>query len=106
MLDVAKISVQSASVNGLVKAVDDVSFHLKRGDIGCVLGASGCGKTTVLRAIAGFEPLSAGSIRLSERVISSPNELVPPEQREVGMMFQDYALFPHLTVAKNVGFGL
>jgi iron(III) transport system ATP-binding protein len=106
MLDVANISVQYASVNGLVTAVDDVSFHLKRGDIGCLLGASGCGKTTVLRAIAGFEPLSAGSIKLAQRVISTPNELVPPEQREVGMMFQDYALFPHLTVAKNVGFGL
>ena len=70
------------------------------------MGGSGSGKTTVLRAIAGFEPVRAGRILLDGAVISSPTEQVAPELRRVGMMFQDYALFPHLTVALNVAFGL
>jgi len=86
--------------------VDALSLQLERGHIGCLLGASGCGKTTVLRAIAGFEPLRAGAIRLDGTVLSSAQDQVPPERRRVGMMFQDYALFPHLNVAENVGFGL
>jgi iron(III) transport system ATP-binding protein len=86
--------------------VRDVSFVLERGIIGCLLGPSGCGKTTILRAIAGFEPVSRGEILLRERLVSSPGRAVPPEQRKVGMVFQDFALFPHLTVARNVGFGL
>src|SRR5690606_16812859 len=75
-------------------------------EVGCLLGPSGCGKTTVLRAIAGFEPLQAGSVSLDCRPLSSPALALPPEQRGIGMMFQDYALFPHLDVARNVGFGL
>src|SRR5690606_11406226 len=71
-----------------------------------LLGASGCGKTTVLRAIAGFEPLRAGAIRLDGTVLSGGGVHVLPEKRRVGMMFQDYALFPHLTVGENVAFGL
>ena len=71
-----------------------------------LLGPSGCGKTTVLRTIAGFEPLSTGSIRLGDVVLSSPQIHLPPERRRVGMMFQEYALFPHLTAAQNVAFGL
>ncbi len=66
----------------------------------------GCGKTTTLRAIAGFEPVSSGEIRLNGAVVSATDRSVPPEQRRVGMVFQDYALFPHLTVRENVGFGL
>jgi iron(III) transport system ATP-binding protein len=87
-------------------AVDALSLRLAAGEIGCLLGSSGCGKTTVLRAIAGFEPLQAGRILLRGREIASPRESLPPERRRVGMMFQDYALFPHLDVAANVGFGL
>jgi len=92
--------------DGRVPVVKDFSLQLERGHIGCLLGASGCGKTTVLRAIAGFEPLRSGRITLNGEVLSTPDNLVAPELRQVGMMFQDYALFPHLTVAQNVGFGL
>lgn len=91
---------------GLRTVVDDMSLSLQTGDIGCLLGASGCGKTTVLRAIAGFEPARQGSIALDDTLLSSPAEHLAPERRRVGMMFQDYALFPHLSVAANVGFGL
>ncbi|MCC5854360.1 MAG: ABC transporter ATP-binding protein [Idiomarina sp.] len=86
--------------------VDDVSFSLDAGDIGCLLGPSGCGKTTLLRAIAGFEPVLRGSIELGQRLVSSPAQLVPPEKRGIGMVFQDFALFPHLTVAENISFGI
>lgn len=83
-----------------------LSFELDQGEIGCLLGASGCGKTTALRAIAGFEPLRAGEIRISDRVASTPDFRLAPEKRSVGMVFQDHALFPHLTLTENVGFGL
>jgi len=83
-----------------------LSFELDQGEIGCLLGASGCGKTTALRAIAGFEPLRAGEIRIGDKVASTPGFRLAPEKRSVGMVFQDYALFPHLNVAGNVGFGL
>ena len=86
--------------------VDGLSLDLAAGEIGCLLGASGCGKTTVLRAIAGFEPVLAGSIRLEGERIADARAGLPPEKRRVGMMFQDYALFPHLDVAANVAFGL
>jgi iron(III) transport system ATP-binding protein len=91
---------------GLHIVVDDFSLSLDAGDIGCLLGPSGCGKTTVLRAIAGFEPVRAGRIRLGDVLLSSPEVHLPPERRRVGMMFQEYALFPHLTAARNVAFGL
>src|SRR3546814_15915293 len=81
-------------------------FRSEKGGIGCLLGASGCGKTTVLRAIAGFEPLRAGSISLGDAYLSEVGRQLAPERRNVGMMFQDYALFPHLTVGKNIAFGL
>jgi iron(III) transport system ATP-binding protein len=86
--------------------VRDLSLRLKQGDIGCLLGPSGCGKTTALRAIAGFEPVSAGTIRLDGRTVAEAGASVPPEQRHVGMVFQDYALFPHLSVERNIAFGL
>jgi iron(III) transport system ATP-binding protein len=86
--------------------VDGLSLALASGEIGCLLGASGCGKTTALRAVAGFEPLSAGQIRIGGEVLSSAQTTVAPERRRVGMMFQDYALFPHLTAAQNIAFGL
>ncbi|MBH0209054.1 MAG: ABC transporter ATP-binding protein [Nitrospira sp.] len=87
-------------------AVHDMSFSVREGEILCLLGPSGCGKTTVLRAIAGFEPVRSGEILLSGRMVSSPSETVPTEHRRVGMVFQEYALFPHLRVADNIAFGL
>jgi iron(III) transport system ATP-binding protein len=100
------VCVAYEGARGLHTAIDDFSLALEAGRIGCLLGPSGCGKTTVLRAIAGFEPLRAGSIHLGEALLSSPTAHMPPEQRRVGMMFQEYALFPHLNAAQNVGFGL
>jgi iron(III) transport system ATP-binding protein len=91
---------------GKLEVLHAVSFSIRRGTIACLLGASGCGKTTVLRCIAGFEPLCGGDIRLDEQIVSRPGLLLPPERRRIGMVFQDYALFPHRTVAGNVGFGL
>ncbi len=88
------------------RVVRGLSFTLEPGSIGCLLGPSGCGKTTVLRCLAGFEPVQGGKIVMSGRVMSEPGRLTPPELRGVGMVFQDYALFPHLTVAKNVAFGI
>ena len=86
--------------------LNGLGFSLDRGRIGCLLGPSGCGKTTLLRCLAGFEPITGGEIRLNGSVMSSAKALVPPEARGIGMVFQDYALFPHLNVAANVGFGL
>jgi iron(III) transport system ATP-binding protein len=86
--------------------VRDLSFVLDAGAIGCLLGPSGCGKTTLLRAIAGFEPVTAGQILIHGRRVSAPGRTLPPERRRIGMVFQDFALFPHLTVERNVGFGL
>ena len=87
-------------------AVDRVSFTLQQGDLLGLLGASGCGKTTLLRMIAGFDRPQSGKIELAGQIVASDKEWLPPERRDVGMVFQDYALFPHLTVAKNIGFGL
>jgi iron(III) transport system ATP-binding protein len=86
--------------------VKDLSLTLANGEIGCLLGASGCGKTTVLRLIAGFETPGAGRIRLRDETVGSAERNLPPEKRQIGMVFQDYALFPHLTIARNIGFGL
>jgi iron(III) transport system ATP-binding protein len=88
------------------EVVRGLDFSLARGAIGCLLGPSGCGKTTVLRCIAGFEALRAGSIRLNGVLVSGPGVMLPPERRRIGMVFQDYALFPHLTVEQNIAFGL
>ncbi len=86
--------------------LDGVSFRLEEGRIGCLLGPSGCGKTTVLRLIAGFDAPRAGDIRLAGERVSAPGWALPPEARRIGMVFQDYALFPHLSIARNVAFGL
>lgn len=85
---------------------EQISFALNEGEIGCLLGPSGCGKTSLLRAIAGFEPVREGGIELHGKIVSELGKHLPPEQRHIGMVFQDFALFPHLTVAKNIGFGL
>ena len=87
-------------------AVDGVSFNLQTGEIGVLIGPSGCGKTTLLRAVAGLERVHAGTIRLAKQLVSSPQVHLPAELRKIGMVFQDYALFPHLNIAGNVAFGL
>lgn len=102
-----QLTVDNVSVAyGSNTVVSEVSFSLVEGMIGCLLGPSGCGKTSLLRAIVGFEPVSTGAIRLGGELVSAPGQTLPPERRSVGMVFQDFALFPHLTVAGNIGFGL
>ncbi len=91
---------------GRAAAVDGASLELHPGRIACLLGPSGCGKSTLLRLIAGLEPVDAGEIRAGGRMLSGPRVHVPPERRDVGLVFQDYALFPHLTGLDNVAFGL
>ena len=87
-------------------AVQEISFAAREGEILCLLGPSGCGKTTILRAIAGFEPVRSGQLFLSGQLVSSPDVMIPTENRHVGMVFQEYALFPHLRVQDNIAFGL
>ena len=87
-------------------AVNHITLSLPQGDILALLGPSGCGKTTLLRMIAGFEAPQSGTIELAGQLVSAEGNLVPPERRSVGMVFQDFALFPHLTVAENIAFGL
>jgi iron(III) transport system ATP-binding protein len=87
-------------------ALAGLSFGLQEGEIGCLLGPSGCGKTTALRSIAGFERIDRGRITARDRVLAAPGVSVPPHERGIGIVFQDYALFPHLTVRGNVEFGL
>ena len=99
-------------MRGLWKSFDgapvlrDVSIAVPSGDVLVLLGPSGCGKTTLLRTIAGLEVPDAGEVEIGGRVLTSGTDVVPPERRQVGMVFQDWALFPHLTVAANVGYGL
>ncbi|MDP2778770.1 MAG: ABC transporter ATP-binding protein, partial [Anaerolineales bacterium] len=87
-------------------AVDDISFTLRSGEILALVGPSGCGKTTTLRLIAGLERPDSGSLHIKGQLVASPGHFTPPEKRGIGMVFQDHALFPHLTVSGNVKFGL
>ncbi len=111
-MGIANTEAPLLALNGVRIAYDEVevvrrlSFTLKRGSFGCLLGSSGCGKTTVLRAVAGFESVSEGEILINGVCASGPDTLLPPERRRIGMVFQDYALFPHLSVARNVAFGI
>ena len=103
------VSLQCAGVSkryGDVQAVLELHLTAKAGQILALLGPSGCGKTTTLRLIAGFEQPDDGEISIGSRVVSSPTSSVPPERRRIGMVFQEGALFPHLTVEQNVGYGL
>jgi len=99
-------------INGITKryaditAVDDVHISISQGEFFSLLGPSGCGKTTTLRLIAGLDCLSGGSISIDGKKVSDPSFFIPPEKREVGIVFQDYALFPHMTLFENVAFGL
>ena len=103
-LDVSLLGVHYAGRPN--PAVDGVSFTLQAGEIGVFIGPSGCGKTTLLRAVAGLERAQSGSISLAGQIVSSRAQHVAPESRRIGMVFQDFALFPHLNVANNVAFGL
>jgi len=101
------LSIQNIACQyGAQPVIHDFNLSIQRGDICCLLGPSGCGKTTVLRAIAGFHPVSHGSIELAGHSISTARGMLPPEQRNIGMVFQDYALFPHLSVCENITYGL
>ena len=86
--------------------IRDIDLELQEGEIGCLLGPSGCGKTTLLRSIAGFETPAQGQIRIRNSIVSDRVTNTPPEQRNIGMVFQDFALFPHLSVKKNIAFSL
>lgn len=86
--------------------VHNMNLHLAQGEIGCLLGPSGCGKTTLLRTIAGFERTTSGEILLADQLVSSTTLQLAPEKRNIGMVFQDFALFPHLTIANNIRFGI
>jgi iron(III) transport system ATP-binding protein len=104
--------VASVELRGLTKrfgalgVVDEVSLRIDHGQLVCLLGPSGCGKTTTLRLIAGFLEPTLGEIHVGERVVSSPAKTVPPENRKMSMIFQSYALWPHMTVAENIVYGL
>lgn len=106
------MSVDFLKVQGISAAYDktptieDINFNLAEGELACLLGPSGCGKTTILRTISGFQNLLTGSITLHDKVLASNSVNVLPEKRGVGMVFQEHALFPHLTLKKNIGFGL
>jgi iron(III) transport system ATP-binding protein len=101
-----EIDYPSRDGQGRITAVKGLNLNLTQGEIGCLLGSSGCGKSTVLRAICGFEPVKAGEIILRNQIVSSVSIHIPPNQRKVGMVFQDFALFPHLNVLENIAFGL
>src|SRR3954468_5320045 len=91
---------------GGVRSVDGIDLAVEPGEFICLLGPSGCGKTTTLRMIAGFLEPDEGEIRVHGRVVSAPGSVVPPERRNMGMIFQSYAVWPHMTVRENVGYGL
>jgi iron(III) transport system ATP-binding protein len=91
---------------GKQPVVEELSFALAEGEIGCLLGASGCGKTTALRLIAGFERPTAGEVRIDGDTVAGHGRFVPPERRHIGMVFQEYALFPHLSILDNIAFGI
>jgi len=91
---------------GPLTALDDVSLRIEHGLLVCLLGPSGCGKTTALRLVAGFLAPDHGSIKVGERLISAPGRVVPPERRNMSMIFQSYALWPHMTLRENVAYGL
>jgi iron(III) transport system ATP-binding protein len=104
---VASVELRSLTKRyGDAAVVDDVSLTIAHGNLVCLLGPSGCGKTTTLRLIAGFVEPSAGEIRVGDRVLSSPSQTQPPERRNMSMIFQSYALWPHMTVAENIIYGL
>lgn len=101
-----EINYLNSKTPQLNSAVINFNLELKQGEIGCLLGSSGCGKSTVLRAICGFEKVRQGNILLREQIVSSTTKHTPAHLRNIGMVFQDFALFPHLNVLQNIMFGL
>jgi len=105
-LEVRDLGVRLAAPTGPIHVLQGLSFKLAPGEIGSLLGTSGCGKTTALRTIAGFVQPAQGQVIIGGQTVAEPGRSIAPEHRGVGVVFQDYALFPHLTIARNVGFGL
>jgi iron(III) transport system ATP-binding protein len=106
-LDVDALRLEHVShAFGEVLAVDDLTLAVGSGELVCLLGPSGCGKTTVLRIAAGLEALQQGRVLMDDKPVADDKVAVPPEQRGVGLVFQYFALFPHLSVVDNVAFGL
>jgi iron(III) transport system ATP-binding protein len=104
---VASVELRGLTKNfGALTVVNNVSLTIEHGSLVCLLGPSGCGKTTTLRLIAGFIEPTAGEIRVGDRVVSSPQRTLPPERRNMSMIFQSYALWPHMTVTENIIYGL
>ncbi len=102
ILEVNNLSIRIAQS----RIINDVSFRVEQGDICCLLGPSGCGKTTLLRAIAGFQQPTSGELRMKGKLVASRKIMLPPEKRHIGMVFQDLALFPHMSVKDNIAFGM
>lgn len=106
MKKILEISNLSHSYDDVIFTIKDFSFSLKDGEIASIIGASGIGKTTLLRIIAGLEEPVEGEVRINEEQVSSKNFILPPEKRNLGLVVEDRALFPHLNVKKNVMFGI
>jgi len=105
-LFIDRISLNYKRENRISFTLEDFSMQIEKGRIACLLRQSGCGKSTILRAIARFEPIVRGAITINGLCVSSPQHHIVPERRQVGMVFQDYALFPHLDAFHNIAFGL
>ena len=102
-----KLAFENVSCSiGSTEILKNLSFELQAGEIACLLGQSGCGKTTLLRIAAGIQQVTSGRVLLDDEEVDGPSGFVPPERRNVGLVFQDFALFPHLNVIDNVSFGL
>ena len=105
MQNAVEVTDISKAYNGKC-VINSLSFKLEKGQIGCLLGESGCGKTTALRCIAGFEEIQSGAVYIGGARVSGESTHISPEKRRLGMVFQDYALFPHLSVRNNICFGM
>ncbi|MEP6146975.1 MAG: ABC transporter ATP-binding protein, partial [Nisaea sp.] len=105
MTSVLRLESVSHQFDGM-RVVDDLTLDIAQGEVLCLLGPSGCGKTTALRIAAGLEPLQTGRILMGDTEVAGPGLQTPPEERGIGLVFQDYALFPHLNIIDNVAFGL
>ena len=107
MNSITSLSLENLSLQyGQKTIIDSINLEMTTRELGCLLGPSGCGKSTLLRAIAGFQRVVTGQIRLHNKLVSAPHLSIRPQLRDIGMVFQDIALFPHLTVEQNISFGL